>query len=213
MKQVVLMSVFSLLLFTGCHNYGGGVTVRGGYPYSQPIPPAHAPAHGRRHHLYHYYPNAEFYFDVGRNMYFYLDTRGQWSFSVNLPHHLRGFLHNDFVEFEMENDRPYLRHEYHRNKYKKHKYKHKYKSKQKYKYNKKKHHHKPDSFLGGEDEGSRRKKGKYKNEDNRRKKDRYENKDDRRKKGRYEDEDDRRKKDKYEDDDERHKKGRGFLGN
>ena len=114
MKQVVLLSVLSLFLFTGCHGVGGGVRVDVGSHYSHHAPPSH----GRRdHYRYHYYPTAEFYFDTGRNMYFYLDSRGRWSFSVNLPLHLRSHLYNGYVEIEMENDRPYLRHEYHKNKY------------------------------------------------------------------------------------------------
>lgn len=81
--------MLSLFLITGCHNFGGGVRVSGHYSPGHNAPPAHAPAHGRRHHSYHYYPNAEFYFDIGRNMYFYLDSHAQWTFSVSLPIHLR----------------------------------------------------------------------------------------------------------------------------
>lgn len=139
MKKIVLMSVLSLSLLTGCTHYGGGIIIDDGYsPY---MPPAHAPAYGRRHHLYHYYPTAEFYFDVDRNMYFYLDTAGQWSFSVNLPLHLRSHLRSGYVEVEMEQDRPYLRHKYHKNKYNQRSYKNKLKynykrqkTRQKYKY-------------------------------------------------------------------------------
>lgn len=120
MKRVLLLAVFSLVLFTGCRGLGGGVYIDSGY-YGHNAPPAHAPAHGRRHHRYHYYPNAEFYFDVGRNMYFYLDSHAQWSFSVNLPIHLRSHLHNNYVEIEMEDDRPYRRHKFYKSKYKKHK--------------------------------------------------------------------------------------------
>ena len=130
MKKIVLLSILSLIFFTGCRVVGGGVRVNVGHN----LPPAHAPAHGRRsHHMYHYYPNAEFYFDVGRNMYFYLDSRAQWTFSVNLPLHLRSHLRSGYVEIEMESDRPYLKHRTHRVKFKKHKtkYKKKYKTKQK----------------------------------------------------------------------------------
>ena len=102
------------------YNYGGGIIIDDGYAH-RPLPPAHAPAYGvRRLHRYYYYPNAEIYFDVGRNMYFYLNSAGAWTFSVNLPIHLRSHLHNGYVEVEMENDRPYLRHKYYKNKYKKH---------------------------------------------------------------------------------------------
>jgi len=143
MKQVVLLSVLSLFLFTGCHGVGGGVRVDAGSHYSHHAPPSHAPAHGRRdHYRYNYYPTAEFYFDTGRNMYFYLDSRGRWSFSVNLPLHLRSHLHDGYVEIEMEYDRPYLRHKDHKNKYKKHKYKNK----------KKKSHNKHDKHRDNDDD-------------------------------------------------------------
>ena len=71
--------------------------------------------------------DAEFYFDVGRNMYFYMDTTGLWSFSVNLPLHLRSHLRSGYVEVEMEQDRPYSRHKYHKNKYNQRKYRNKFK--------------------------------------------------------------------------------------
>lgn len=160
MKRVVLLSVFSLFLFTGCYPYGGGIMVEGGYPHSQPMPPSHAPAHGRRQqHRYHYYPNAEFYFDVGRNMYFYLDTRGQWSFSVNLPLHLRSHLHSGYVEIEMDDNRPYRRHKYYKNKYKKHKTRYKRNNKAKHKVKKSKKKHK--KYRDDEENDDRRhKKGR-----------------------------------------------------
>lgn len=179
MKQVILLSVLNILLFTGCQ-VGGGVRVDNGYHHLQNIPPSHAPAHGLRHR-YHYYPNAEFYFDVGRNMYFYLDSRGGWAFSAKLPSHLHGYLRSDYVEIEMEEDRPYLRHKAHKNKYKKHNYKknrsgeHRYKderkgryekdnkkNKQKDKYEKKKNRNKYDKSKSdeNEDENERNKKGR-----------------------------------------------------
>lgn len=137
MKKIVLLSVLSLLFFTGCRVVGGGVRVDVGHH----LPPAHAPAHGRRgHHMYHYYPDAEFYFDAHRNLYFYLDSRAQWTFSVNLPIRLRSHLRSGYVEIEMEGERPYTRHKHHRIKYKrhKHKYKRKFKAKKKYKNKKRK---------------------------------------------------------------------------
>lgn len=76
MKRMIFLSILSLFIMTGCQIYGGGVILDGGYSYDPYVPPAHAPAHGRRHqhYQYYYYPNADFYFDVGRNMYFYLDS-------------------------------------------------------------------------------------------------------------------------------------------
>ncbi|MDH5368938.1 MAG: hypothetical protein OEW99_02870 [Gammaproteobacteria bacterium] len=164
MKQIVFLCAFSLFLLTGCHGVGGHVRVGGGYSYPQHMPPSHAPAHGR--YRYHYYPNAEIYFDIGRNMYFYLDSRNQWSFSVNLPIHLRSHLHNGYVEIEMENERPYSRHKYHKQKYKNYKFKNKrqYDGKQRY-----------------EDRGRYEDRQKYKSKDknyrknNRRERDDYDN--------------------------------------
>jgi hypothetical protein len=116
MKKIVFLSLLSLTFITGCHPYGGGVIINDGYAH-RPLPPRH----GHRLHRYYYYPNAEIYFDVGRNMYFYLNSAGAWTFSVNLPVHLRSHLRNAYVEVEMEYDRPYLRHKYYKNKYKKNK--------------------------------------------------------------------------------------------
>ena len=128
MKKIVFLSVLSLILMTGCHTYGGGIIIDDGYAH-RPLPPSHA----HRLHRYYYYPNAEIYFDVGRNMYFYVNSAGAWTFSVNLPVHLRSHLHNAYVEVEMEQDRPYLRHKYYKNKYKKHKrYIRKYKNTPRY---------------------------------------------------------------------------------
>ena len=153
MKKIVLLSILSLLFFTGCRVVGGGVRVNVGHD----LPPSHAPAHGRRsHYMYHYYPDAEFYFDAGRNLYFYLDSRAQWTFSVNLPIRLRSHLRSGYVEIEMENERPYIGHKHHRIKYKKHKnkYKRKFRAKKKYKNEKRKQRkkHKRDK---DDDEGER----------------------------------------------------------
>lgn len=212
MKYVVLLCTLSIFVFTGCHNVGGGIRLEAGFPHGHHAPPAHAPAHGRRHHMYHYYPNAEFYFDVGRNMYFYLDTHGQWSFSVNLPLRLRSHLHSGFVEIEMEHDRPYLRHKHYRNKYRKnsHKYKRKYKAKQHYKDSKKKHRNKQGGYFGAEDdhENDRRKYKKKQRYKDSKKKHRNKQgglmgeKEQRKKRGGYlgdEDDDDRRKRDRRND--------------
>lgn len=200
MKQVVLLCMFSLLLFTGCRYYGAGIRVEGSYPYTRNMPPLHAPAHGRRqHHLYHYYPNAEFYFDVGRNMYFYLDSRRQWTFSVNLPFHLRSYLHNGYVEIEMENDRPYLRHNDHKNKYNKPAYRNKwkYKNDRKYKSNRK---YKSDLKY----KTDRKYKNEYKYKDESKYKNKQKYKDNKKKA--------RNNNDKYRDDedDDRRKNGRRY---
>ena len=119
MKKIVLLSVLGLLLLSGCETVGGGLIVDTGYGYA-PYPPAH----GRRMlHRYYYYPEAEFYFDIGRNMYFYLDSDAQWAFSVRLPLRLRSHLSSSYVEIEMDDDRPYRRHKFYRNKYKNYRHK------------------------------------------------------------------------------------------
>ena len=117
MKKIVLLSAFGLLFLTGCETIGGGVIVDTSYGYT-PAPPAHAPAYGRRmQRRYYYYPEAEFYFDIGRNMYFYLDSGSRWISSPRLPHRLRRHLSSSYVEIEMDDDRPYRRHKFYRNKY------------------------------------------------------------------------------------------------
>lgn len=128
MKKVLFMGVIGLFLLTGCYELTGGIILDSGHRYGHSNPPAHAPAHGLRAHRYHYYPNAEFYFDIGSNMYYFLDSGAQWTFSVNLPIRLRHHLHNNYVEIEMNDERPYRKHKYYRNKYKKHrtKYRRKY---------------------------------------------------------------------------------------
>jgi hypothetical protein len=136
MKKIIFMLATSLLVLTGCHQFGGGVRV-GHDHHAGKLPPAHAPAHGRRaQYRYHYYPDARFYFDVGRNVYFYLDSRGHWSVSASLPHHLRGYLHGHHVEIEMDIDKPYIKHKHHKSKYPPGQMKKKYKNKKKHKGNK-----------------------------------------------------------------------------
>lgn len=118
MKRWVFLSVFGLFLLTGCVGMGGGLIVDTSYTYSTPIPPAHASTYRRSNqYSYYYYPSAEFYFDTGRNMYFYLDSGSQWQNSVQLPLRLRSHLSSSYVEIEMDDDRPYRRHDFYRNKY------------------------------------------------------------------------------------------------
>lgn len=123
MKRIIGLSVLGVFLFTGCAQYGGDARVDSGSHRVDNMPPPHAPAHGRRRQQYHYYyyPHAEFYFDVGRNMYFYLDSRGRWAVSVTLPYHLRHHLRDHYIELRMGSDKPYSEHHHHKKKYKKHK--------------------------------------------------------------------------------------------
>ena len=193
MKKIALLSLLSLFLFSGCRYYGGGVIVNGGYSYNDHVP-SHAPAYGHRRnfHRYHYYPYADIYFDTGRNMYFYLDNRGHWSFSVNLPLHLHSRLERGYVEIEMEADRPYVKHQYYKNKYKNNKYKSKYKYRKKYKSNSGyKNGYKKDNRY--QDKTYRNKADRYRSNDNHRNGDRYNSKDSYRNKDKY------RSKEKYKD--------------
>ena len=79
-------------------------------------PPPHAKAHGyRAKHTYHYYPNAQVYFDISKEVYFYM--KGQsWQVSASLP----GGLHvrlGDYVAIQMDSDKPYKRFKDHKKKY------------------------------------------------------------------------------------------------
>lgn len=193
MKKIVFLSLLSLLMFSGCRYYGGGVIVDGSYAYN-----SHAPAHGHRSnfHRYHYYPYADIYFDTGRNMYFYLDNHGQWSFSVNLPIHLHSRLNYGYVEFESEAERPYLKHQHYRNKYRNSNYRSKYKFRKNYKNNggykngyKKEQRYQDKKYPNSAD--------KYRNHDRYKNEDRYKNKDSYRNKEKYKDK--YRNKESYKD--------------
>lgn len=119
MKKFLMLLISTLFIVTGCHEFGGGVRGTSPHHYGGTLPPAHAPAYGRRaqHYRYHYYPEARLYFDIGRNLYFYLDSRGGWSVSARLPHHLSDYRHHSYVEIEMESDKPYTKHKHHRKMY------------------------------------------------------------------------------------------------
>ncbi len=121
-KPMIFSALLALML-TGCQTTSGGISVDWGgdrHPGAQNenMPPAHAPAHGRRaqqRYRYHYYPDAEVYFDTGRGVYFYLSD-GQWRVSATLPRRLRVHL-GEHVSIEMESDKPYSKHAAHRDKY------------------------------------------------------------------------------------------------
>ena len=103
--------------FGGCATIGGTVSTGPNTPVVvKNGPPAHAPAHGyRAKHQYRYYPACSVYFDIDREVYFYLEGES-WRIAVELPNSLRVEL-GDYVVFEMDSDRPYLDYEYHRQKY------------------------------------------------------------------------------------------------
>ncbi|MDH5395453.1 MAG: hypothetical protein OEW97_04215 [Gammaproteobacteria bacterium] len=191
MKQVVLLSLFLVFLLTGCHPVGGSIRVSSGYPYSEPMPPVHAPAHGRRHlYRYHYYPDADFYFDISRRMYFYLDSRGAWTASVTLPLHFHAGLNSGYIEIDMGEERPYLKHKYHREQYRAHKYKKMYKEERRenreqrkdYKRQYNNHPGKNDSYRNERDD--EHKKSRRKNDDKEERKGKRKDDDDRSYRGR-----------------------------
>ncbi|HEY5602298.1 MAG TPA: hypothetical protein VIM41_04245 [Gammaproteobacteria bacterium] len=79
-------------------------------------PPDHAPAHGyRAKHSYHYYPDAQVYFDTGRSVYFYLSD-GAWKLSASLPGSLKVSL-GSHISIDMDSDKPYSKHSEHKAKY------------------------------------------------------------------------------------------------
>jgi len=123
MTKPMIFSAWLALILTGCHTTSGGISVDwGGDRHRQveneKMPPAHAPAYGRRaqqHYSYHYYPDVEVYFDTGRGVYFYLSD-GDWRVSAALPQRLRVRL-GEHVSIEMDSDKPYSKHAAHRDKY------------------------------------------------------------------------------------------------
>ena len=119
----ILAIVIIIILITSCAStHGGWVTVSNKstkWKSSQPdkkAPPPHAPAHGNRaKYQYHYYPSCSIYFDVNRNLYFYLSGEN-WKLSAELPSKLKVKL-GDHVSLELETDRPYTKHKEHKKKY------------------------------------------------------------------------------------------------
>ena len=133
---------FLLFFLNACQTPGGNVVLN--WPSSPPErneapagevsrhpgggPPPHAKAHGyHRKFGYHYYPNAEVYYDEGRKVYFYLDGN-EWRMEVSLPGSLRVRL-GDYVEIEMDSDKPYTEFAEHKSKYPPGQLKKKHKSK------------------------------------------------------------------------------------
>lgn len=77
-------------------------------------PPDHAPAHGyRAKYRYNYYPEVRVYFDLDRNIYFYLDP--DWRSSRELPKKYGRLGRPVFLE--LEQDKPYKHHKEHYKKY------------------------------------------------------------------------------------------------
>jgi len=85
-------------------------------PRAKGGPPRWAPAHGyRAKYRYRYYPSFYVYFDFERRVYFYLEGGG-WRVSARLPSGIHIEVGN-YVNIELETDRPYEFFSEHRKKY------------------------------------------------------------------------------------------------
>ena len=132
MKKVSILNVLvllicgvSILCFASCSTTAGGVEA-GVYVGEEPMahgghsphggPPPHAPAHGyHKKHKYNYYPDSHVYFDISREVYFYLQG-DQWQVSASLPNSIRIGL-GDHVVIDLDTSQPYEYHKEHKHKY------------------------------------------------------------------------------------------------
>ncbi|MGD9174851.1 MAG: hypothetical protein PVF29_11850 [Desulfobacterales bacterium] len=112
-------------------NEGNSGYSEGGHKHKNDGPPSHAPANGyRAKYQYRYYPGCSVYYDCERKLYFYIKG-GHWEVGASLPSCLRVSL-GDFVNIELDTDKPYIHHAEHVKKHppgqlkKKHKKKHKW---------------------------------------------------------------------------------------
>jgi hypothetical protein len=120
-RNMINLTIFSfcfflLLALNACIGSGTDfhVSLSNGKKVEKHGPPDHAKAYGRRaKYDYHYYPDAQVYFDTNRRVYFYLDGRG-WKMSVNLPHKIKLA---GYVTIEMDTDKPYKDFKRHKAKY------------------------------------------------------------------------------------------------
>jgi hypothetical protein len=72
-----------------------------------------------KRHKYRYYPSSSVYYDEENKVYFYLEG-DHWGLSVNLPHGIK-LGHDDFVQIQAIEGRPYDDHDKHQKKYGRHK--------------------------------------------------------------------------------------------
>lgn len=117
--KIRLALAFFLLSATACTL---AVTEPGPPPTSPGKgPPPWAPAHGFRAKArhYYYYPSSSVYFDVERQVYFYL-SGGEWRMSVSLPPAIV-LEPAAYVDLDLDTDEPYRHYDEHRTKYKTHK--------------------------------------------------------------------------------------------
>ena len=119
--SIASIGVIVLILFMigGCR--GTRVAVghypepHGGYergyehPENRSGPPPWAPAHGYRSKQYRYYPSAQVYFDMRRDVYFYY-RKGDWRVSARLPGGIRTSM-GRYVTLEMDTEQPYKYHQ------------------------------------------------------------------------------------------------------
>lgn len=111
MKKLFLLLLI-IPIFAGCRVTGVGIHAHVGTPAPHYDP-----------YQYYYYPDAEVYFDISRNVYFYF-YGGRWIMSARLPRHIHIEI-DDRVTLELDTDRPYSHHprhlrEYPRGNWKKH---------------------------------------------------------------------------------------------
>jgi hypothetical protein len=110
--SIILAGLIFLVALSGCQK--GGVVI-GAQSHSEYRsekkggPPPWAPAHGyRAKHKYRYYPSLYVYFDIGREIYFYLEG-DEWKVVVTLPKDIK-IGGNKYVTLQMDSERPYIYH-------------------------------------------------------------------------------------------------------
>jgi hypothetical protein len=110
--SIILAGLIFLVALSGCQK--GGVVI-GAQSHSEYRsekkggPPPWAPAHGyRAKHKYRYYPSLYVYFDIGREIYFYLEG-DEWKVVVTLPKDIK-IDGNKYVTLQMDSERPYIYH-------------------------------------------------------------------------------------------------------
>ncbi|HEY7534087.1 MAG TPA: hypothetical protein VH681_15050 [Nitrospiraceae bacterium] len=134
MTKKLLLTGIGILTLVGCATDGSnpdvgvGVSVGGGatppvvVEESRGGPPPWAPAHGRRakpvRYRYYYYPASGVYVNVATGSYFYLNG-GTWQVAMTLPSTVV-IDKSNYVNMELETDKPYLFYEEHKVKYKGH---------------------------------------------------------------------------------------------
>lgn len=124
-KKILILSIMTFLFFTliTCGSSRGGFKSTSGKgtegtPGSQVKngPPAHAPAHGYRAKFhYRYYPSFAVYFDINRNIYFFMAGK-DWRVASTLPAQIN-IKSSSYVTIEMDTDKPFLDHKKHKQKY------------------------------------------------------------------------------------------------